>query len=62
MPHNIHKHNFYFQYYPEGAPQHMDILPEEVVQEQHVVVVVDADMVMVMVAVEAVKVMVVTLL
>ncbi len=40
----------------------MDILPEEVVQEQHVVIVVDADMVIVMVAVEAVKVMVVTLL
>ncbi len=38
----------------------MGVLPEEVVQEQHVVV--DVDVVMVMVAVEVVKVMVVTLL
>ncbi len=60
MLHNIHKCNFYFQYYTEGAPQHMDVLPEEVVQEWHVVV--DADVVMVMVAVEVVKVMVMTLL
>ena len=54
MPHNIHTSIFYSQYHAGSTSQHMDILPEEVVQKQHAVV--DADVVMIMVAVEVVKV------
>ncbi|PBK60113.1 hypothetical protein ARMSODRAFT_982576 [Armillaria solidipes] len=51
-----HKEDFE-EWQEQEEEEHMDVLPEEVVQKQHAVV--DADVVMIMVAVEVVKVIVI---